>query len=286
MGFIKKASLFILSLFLFITLLASSIFLTLSLSLKYENVEKEIFNITKNYVTNENLTPFLGGYKSLGNEFEQIKKDISTYCENNSEYIIFTSEHNFSLNCSVIKAADKNQDILIEEFSSKITREFYYRNYEECNFLDCIIQKNLSSYDTISFSSIMPNNPLLILVSNKARHYWQNIFYYSLIILIVLLLLIFLFVEKKQNALMTFGVLMLISSIMLLKLKTILLEGILKEYALFFGLFFTKMPLVSRILQISGAILSLTGILISVIYKKAKTKDITEKSKLNIKGLE
>ncbi len=272
----RGGGLLIVSVVLFIIFFLSGIFLVLSLSLKYDNVEREFTSIAKNLTQNK-FNPITEDF-NLTKEINKIKTPMSEYCKNNSEYLFTSKDYNFTLQCSSLEKIDENPEILFDEGISKIIHSTYYANYSDCNFWNCLSKKNVSVLK--KEMPIMKNNGMLVLISDKARIYWQEKFYYSLIVLLILILIVFLLVEQKQNALIIIGILTALSSFALSKIEKIM-ESFAGNYNVFLNLFFGKTGMVFKTMLILGIILILVGIVLKFAYwdylkKKLSKKDVAE----------
>ncbi len=308
MGFIRGGLLFIICAVFFITLILGSVFLTISFSLKYENVEKEFPPIA------ENLTG--GAFNlieenfNLTSEMERASEFMVNHCyqnntiqntqnntgQNNSlqdqnasdipestedlpvSYVFSSGGYVFVIPCSVLDELGENPRALTEAGISNIVNNIYYREYD-CNFWGCF--KSVSpdfSFFSLFREKQIPWKATLFLVSEKAKDYWNKKFNSFLILLFVLSVLIFLLTEQKRNVPLLIGSLMMASSFALLWFKNIL-ESATKAYLVFINLFFSKTGAVFWIVFIFGLIIFGAGIALrflqaDLIKKKFSRKDI------------
>jgi len=119
----------------------------------------------------------------------------------------------------------------------------YYEEYD-CGFWECL------KGETIPF----------VLISQKAKNYWQTLFYWALLISIILFVLLFIFSDSKNSPLIITGVLMIVTAIPFRKISWV--SKLLPDSP-FFDLalaFFTKSYNVFLIMMIIGVILLVTGI--------------------------
>ena len=93
MGFLRGAGLTILSIVLFIFLLIGGIFASLSLSLKYENVQPRAYNVL------EQLVEVQIGEEQIKNE---ILPNADVYCQTNNEWVQDFEGYVLTFPCSVV----------------------------------------------------------------------------------------------------------------------------------------------------------------------------------------
>jgi len=305
MGFIKGSLLFIVSVVFFVMLIFGCVFLTISLSLKYENVEKEFpviaenltdgkfnlieedFNLTKEM---EKASEFMvdhcnQSYTLQNSQNDTLQNQNASDVQKSSEdlpvsYVFSAGGYVFVIPCSLLDELDENPQALTESGISNIVNHIYYEEYD-CNFWDCFKK----AAPDFSFSSLFREKQIgwkgtLFLVSEKARDYWHEKFNSALIVLLVLTVLIFLLTGQKQNTPLIIGALMMSSSFVLLWFKNIF-EGVTKIYLVFLSLFFSKTGTVFWILFISGLIIFSAGIALRFLQgdslkKKFSKRDILE----------
>lgn len=263
MGVIRGSLLFIVSGLLFLSFLAGSIFLTLSLSLSYDNLKPELKSLVLNLAETEfNLS-------SIINEKFPF---MQTYCENETEFVFSAQGNTFVIPCDVIKEGSKSViNYSIDDFINKI----YYSEYG-CGFWKCLSSSNIKN----SF----------VLVSAKAKDYWQSQFYYILIAIAVLLILGFFLVEHKPNLLIIAGSLLAVSSLIFRKLASLLGNLIDKSFVQFSGIFFSQGYEVFIYGLIMGIILLILGIILRFFTsifglkkKKFSKKEVEEIVKKEVK---
>lgn len=192
MGVLRGFGIVIISVLLFVFLLAAGIFGTLTTSLTYENVQPKVHDIASEIVTTQIGT---------NNIVNQITPYLELYCQNSTEIVQKFGNYTFVFPCDVVS---QGQDEIVNYTVDYLVNDFYYKDYN-CTFTKCFQESPIP----------------LFLVSDQARVYWRNLFYKSLIGILILLGLIFLFVEKKSNALILPGILMIASSLIVSQLKTI-----------------------------------------------------------------
>jgi hypothetical protein len=224
MGFIRSSLLVIASVLLFIALLVGNIFLTLSLSLKYETIEPEIVGVVNDTVNDfdmngffQNLQPLMkiyaminpemakemdqdSGEKDTRETFETFKPLMKEYCSISGgiEFDMPIIEEKLKIPCDKI---DLGYDAIIEYIVKDITQKLYYKKYN-CKFIDCVA-----------------SNPLVFL-SEHAKNYWTSNFQLSLITIIILLILMFILSQNKSNFFILAGFIVIISGLPFMKLNS------------------------------------------------------------------
>ena len=233
MGFFRGGLLVILSILLLFSLLVGNLFLTLTLSLKYENVQPELVSAVENMAVGEfNLT------EQLGENYEVMQE----YCENNSEYVFSYEGQTFAISCDTIL---QGPEALISQGTGDAVEEIYYQEYD-CGFWDCLEE-----------------NPLF-LISEKARDYWKSKFYLALIVSIVLISLAFFLVEHKQNFPIIVGGLLIVSALPFMKLR-VFFSFLDETYLQFLTIFISKADIVFLGGIILGFVLLGAGIVLHFV---------------------
>ena len=268
MGFIKGGLLIFVSILLLVSFLAGNAFLTLTLSLEYENVQPELVSVAGDLVQGEfNL---LEEEINLTEEVEANLGVMEEYCQNNSEYVFSEQGYTFVVPCDVV---GEGTEAILGKGLENIVEKSYYQDYD-CGFWDCL----------------KTESPLF-LISERAHDYWQQKFYITLIFSILLIILAFFFVEHKQNFPIVIGSLLLISSLPFMKLEP--LFSFLDDTMLYFlTIFISKAHTVFWISLILGFIILGTGILLHFVnlgnfiaekLEKYKKKSSSVKGKESLK---
>jgi len=219
---------------LFLSVICMNLFWTLSTSLSYENVEKESILIAKDFLKGINIT----------NAIKQNSLLINLYCKNHSEYVFNYQGYTFDIPCSILS---EGEGAIIEEGTRDLVRNVYYAEYE-CDFLNCAKNSQLP----------------LFLVSEKAHDFWKHNLYLSLSVFLVLLLLAFLFVEKKTNLPIIVGVSLILSSLLFIKMDSLLLSISDTIIFKFLGIFFSQTFFISLRLLVAGIALLILGIILKI----------------------
>ena len=260
MGFIRGGLLIIVGILLFLSLLLGSIFLILSWSLQYENVQEELSPILKNLT--EDKSNIIGEDFNLTEEMEEAREFMEEHCQNESSYVFSEGGYTFVIPCDILDEIEESPSALVDQGIENIIEQIYYDDYN-CKFWNCFEETGLP----------------LFLVSEKAKNYWQEKFYFTLIAFAVMVVLIFFLVEHKQNMPIVVGSLLVLSSLPLLKLEKII-GSIIGDSALsFLSIFFSKTGGVFWIMLILGLIILGLGIAMRLlaldfIKKKISKKDV------------
>lgn len=260
MGFIRGGLLIMACILLFIIFLLGNVFFVLSLSLGYENVQKEIGPILQN-LTEDKLNITVGDF-NLTKEMEEAREFMREHCQNETSYVFAEGGYTFVLPCDLLEKIDEDPQSLIDQGMENIIEQVYYDEYD-CKFWNCFQETGLP----------------LFLISEKAKNYWQEKFYFTLIAFAVLVVLIFFLVEHKQNTLIVVGSILTLSSLPLLKFEKIIGSIAGDSYFVFVRIFFNKMGTVFWIALFSGLIILGAGIalkflLSDFIKKKFSKKDV------------
>ncbi len=258
MGFIRGSLIFLLGFLLFLAIFATGILLTLSSSLKYENVQPQLLSISKN------LTENLISRNAFEISFDKEKEVMEEYCQENNNYNFSYDGYNFVFSCSIL---DQSSEEIVDYGVNYIIKEIYYKDYD-CKFWDCF-----------------EKNPMF-LISEKAYEYWKGKFYLALMLSIILIFLIFFLIEKKSNLLILIGILMIIPAILLMKLGnlSISLFKIFLTFPIFsfsdiLKVFFSQSHTISMKMLSMGISFLIFGVILRVFGIGMKIMDFFEKIK-------
>lgn len=250
MGVIRGILLVIVTVLLFLSFLSATLLWTLSSSLTYDNVQKESVAV---------VGDLLQDSLDVTSHIKEIYPIMQLYCQNQSNYFFDYEGYTFDISCSV---ALQGENAIIDEGVKNLVYNVYYAEYD-CNFWDCIEKSPIPMF----------------LISKKAYDYWNNKFYLSLITCLVLLVLMFLLVEKKTNAPILAGSLLIISSLPFIKLDSLLNLFADKTFVKFLGIFFSQAYPVSIKILIAGIVLLAIGIVLKIFKVGFFISDIISKFK-------
>ncbi len=192
MGFIRSFLLVIVSILLFVSLLIMGFFATVSSSLSYENVQKQIYPIA-NQIIEEQI-----GTTTLINNLEPY---LLEYCKNNSEVVKNIEGYIFVFPCEIIESGGES---IIEYGINYFIKNFYYKEYS-CEFWKCFEEQEIP----------------LFLVSEYSHQYWKKFFFNFLLISLGLSFILILLSKKKSNGFILTGILLTFTAFITLKLDKI-----------------------------------------------------------------
>jgi hypothetical protein len=265
-------------------------FLTISKSLEYENIKPELNNILEKNIGNNITLPehlFESMNKTCSNPgsfnyidikhnrnllipceiiisgpeavtgllsnntliLEEEKTEIeSNYnsmlntCLNQGSYSIQMGYINSTLSCDKL---EEGKQIIIQEIEDDITLNLYNKEYS-CGYWSCIKEGTPE-----------------VLISKQSQEYWKNKFYLFLIISLAITALLFIIIDNKTNLPIIIGILLVISTLPILKLYDLIIWLLGKEWLQFLGIFETLLNKSTSIFNLSlffGVILILSGI--------------------------
>ena len=248
MGIIRGGLLVVVSVLLLLSFLVGNVFLTLSLSLDYDNVKSELVPIVKELVEDE---------MDLGQVIEEHYPFMEEYCENNTEYVFNEQGYTMVIPCDVVL---QGHDAVVIYSIDALVEEIYYKDYD-CSFWDCLKETEQPFF----------------LVSQKAHDYWLGKFYILLVFSIILIALIFFLVEQKTNLSILVGILLAISALPFMKLNWILSFISEESFLQFFTVFFAKSYVVFLISFILGLIIIALGVVLKFFVVGFKISDFFSK---------
>jgi hypothetical protein len=190
MGVLRGFTTVILSILLFLSILAAGIFASVSLSLHYENVQPRIYTIASEIIETQI------GVKEMVN---QLMPYANVYCQTNTEVVQNFEGYTFVFPCSVVQ---EGYGSILNYSIDYLVKDFYYKEYN-CSFVQCFKESNVP----------------LFLISDYSRQFWKSLFVKLLIVSIVLFFLVFLIIENKSNAPILAGILAIVSSFIVLLLE-------------------------------------------------------------------
>lgn len=257
MGFIRGALGVFVSILLFIVFLVGSVFLTLTLSLQYENVHDTLVPIVQDTLGEE-----IGVDISL--EIEKELASMEIQCEDYPEgYVFSEGGYTITLSCD---ALTQGIDAIISSGIDSLIEGVYYKEYT-CSFWKCFGEEEIP----------------LFLISEYAKEYWRAKFYLALAIAIGLMIALFFLFRKKQNTFIVPGILLVVAALPFLRIGS--LASISGDRVIFelLSIFFSKAKSVFRIsfftgigLIILGFIfkLFLIGFKLSKLFYRERSKEV------------
>jgi len=234
MGAIRGVLLVFVAVLLFLSFLSLNLLWTMSASLDYETLQKASMGIVKDFLQEINVTSIMKQNYPL----------IQLYCRNYSNYVFNYQGYTFDIPCSV---ALQGESAIVEEGVRDIIHGVYYKEYD-CNFIDCFKKSPIP----------------LFLISQKAHDFWAGKLYFCLMACFILFILVFLLVEKKTNAFILSGSLLMVSALPFIKLDYLLSLFSDKIIFKFLEIFFSQAFRISIKILIIGAGLLIFGIILDI----------------------
>lgn len=231
MGMIRSGLAIFLSSILFISIFFGNVFLTLTWSLEYDNVEPVVLDFANKLVDD------MGFLEILDENYDM----MLIYCEGYDSFDFTYDGGDISIPCSEIeRGTDAVSEYVISDFIDNV----YYRDYN-CSFFECIKEEGQP----------------YVLISEKARDYWSSKFRLTLLISAIILGLMFLVFSSKHSVLIVAGILSAISALPFRKVNW--LVGLLPSgnFADLLQAFFTKSYNVFMIMLIVGGSLLFLGLM-------------------------
>ncbi len=265
MGFIRGALSVFVSILLFIIFLVGSAFLTLNLSLQYDNVYEHLAPLIQNTLEEE-----IG--VNIPAEIEKELSSMKIQCEDYPEgYVFSEGEYTITLSCDTLT---QGTDAIIASGVNSLIKEAYYKEYT-CDFWKCFGEEEIP----------------LFLISAYAKDYWRAKFYWTLTTAIVLMAILFFLYKKKQNFLIVPGILLMAAAVPFLRLGFLMNISGDNMILELLGIFFSKARVAFRIsfftgigLFVAGLIfkLFLIGFRFSKIFHRGESKNFKEKKEIKL----
>jgi hypothetical protein len=210
MGLIRSGAVIFFSGLLFLSIFLGNIFLTVSWSLEYQNIQPQLTELTTKTIED------LGVTRIITKNYEIMQ----LFCPNQEIFTLVEEGINLEIPCTIITQGPQQT---IEYSIQESIKQIYYKDYP-CEFWECV-----KSTDT-----------LIVLISETAKEYWHEKFYLTIIVSIILFVLLFIFIESKKSALTITGALIIVASIPFRKINWIL--SLLPEgnFTDLFAIFFTR----------------------------------------------
>jgi hypothetical protein len=235
MGVIRNVLLVLVTVLLFLSFFSSVLFLVLSSSLTYNNVQNQSVSI---------IHSFLQSSFNITSVVAQNYPFIQMYCQNHDSYIFSAQNYTFNIPCNV---SLKGQEAIIDEGIREVVNQIYYKDYG-CNFFDCFKQAKIPVF----------------LISEMSRNFFLNLFFLSLGVSLLLLALAFFFIEKKTSLPILSGSVLIIASLPFMKIGNLVNFLSDKIYFQFIKIFFSESRNISIIFLIIGGTLLVFGVLLKI----------------------
>lgn len=245
MGFIRGALITIFAIVFFFSLLAMNFCLAISLSLNHETIKPAV-KIT--------VVELMTDFSQKGELFTaQEKEDMSNYCMADSQYTLSYENYNLVVPCEVI---EQGEDSIVNYVSDNLVDQVYYTEYE-CEFWDCVR------------NSQMP----LVLISEKAKEYWNGKFLLLSGLSLLLFFVIFLIAKKRPAKFITAGVLIILAAFPFRNLDWISRFVSQWKFSGILSVFFTQAHTVFLLMIVFGVLFIVLGILCLIFGWKLRFKE-------------
>ncbi|MGY4884472.1 MAG: hypothetical protein ACP5NZ_02735 [Nanobdellota archaeon] len=241
MGFIRGIFVTFFSIILFIALIFMNLTLIISLSLEHDTLQPALKNSTDAILSN---------YLAEGSMFsEEEKMYMENYCSIESEYIFTYENYTFPIPCKII---EEGENSTVNYITDNFIEVIYYEEYN-CEFWQCVK------------SSSIP----FVLISKKARDYWNENFMILLGLSLLIFALTFLISNDRPGRFIVGGVLIVFSALPFRSLDWALIF-VPDNFSSIVSVFFTKAHFVFMTMLIIGILFIVFGILCKIFGWKMK----------------
>jgi len=257
MGFIRGGLIVIISILLFIIFLAGGVFLTVTLSLQYENVYDRLSPIIQDTLGEE-----IG--VDIASEIEKEIGSMEIQCEDYPEGYVFSEQgYTITLSCDTLT---QGTAAIVSSGVDSLIEAAYYKEYT-CDFWKCFEEEEIP----------------LFLISEYAKNYWRAKFYLALGIAIVLMVALFFLFRKKQNIFIVPGILLIVAALPFLRIGALVSISGDRMILELLSIFFSKAKSVFRISFFIGigfiAVgfvfkLFLVGFKLSRLFHREESKEV------------
>lgn len=230
MNALRGGLLILVSIVLFFALFVASLFLTISLSLSFDNVQKEMVPILKDSAKNPiKISDAISGDYAVMQE----------YCTTYSNYVVNYEGQKIIVPCSVIS---QGKEAVIDYGVNQFVQGIYFANYD-CSFIRCFTEYKI---------------PFFIISKKMQDDFFTN-FGLFLIVIAIFSILGFILSEKKSNFFLLLSVLLFLSALPFWKFDWFInffgesLQGLL-------SVFFNKSFIVFKGVAITGGSLLFVGL--------------------------
>jgi hypothetical protein len=228
--------------------------LVLSLSLNYNNLQPAL-KISAGSILTSSLAE--------GNMFsEEEKAYMQNYCSIDSQYLFTYENYNFTIPCEIIEQGESS---IIDYVTVHLIDAIYYGEYN-CEFWECVKDSSLP----------------FVLLSEKAKDYWNGKFFLLVALSLVLFALIFFISKDRPGRFIVGGIFIILSALPFRKLDWFSIFIPNNNLSAIFSAFFTKAHLVFIIMFVIGIAFVVGGILCKIFGWKMKFKKDEEESKINL----
>jgi len=259
MGLIRGALGVFVSILLFMVFLVGGAFLTITLSLQYENVYDRLSPIIQDTLGEE-----MG--VDISSEIEREIGSMEIQCEDYPEgYVFSEGGYTITLSCDTLT---QGTDAIIASGVDSIIEAAYYKEYS-CSFWKCFEEEEIP----------------LFLISEYAKNYWRAKFYLALGIAIVLMIALFFLFRKKQNTFIVPGILLIVAALPFLRIGALVsISGDRMIFELL-NIFFSKAKSVFKISFFTGIGFIAVGFVFKLFFVGFKLSKLFHREEIKeVKG--
>ena len=226
----------LLTIVLFITLLCSAGFLTITMSLNFNAVKPKIVSTVDDIIRNQT---------DVAEQIDNDLVDMQIHCQNNTEFVREYTGYVFEIPCETISQGTEE---IVKYTVNDLVERVYYQDYD-CKLRDCFSQEE----------------NVFFLFSKHSQNYWRGWFWKSLIISILLVVGLFFLMMDRFSLPFLVGIITIIVSLPFLGFGKLL--GLVTgwEYAMVLALFFTKAYTTFVIYFVAGIVLIGIGLVLKFL---------------------
>ena len=192
MGFVRGALVVIVCVLLFVSLLATGLFITVSSSLTYDNVQPKVSSIATEIIQEQ-----IGEVTIV----DELTPYLDEYCDTNSEIIQEFEGYTFVFPCDIVAGGTES---IISYSVNYLVEDFYYKEYT-CEFWSCLEESDIP----------------LFLVSEYAKNYWKGWFFKAFLLSLILAAGLVLLSKRKSRGFVLTGAVVIVASIVVLQFSKI-----------------------------------------------------------------
>ena len=260
-GWIRRGALYFIAFILIFVLILANLFLTLGISLSYDNIKVNSVAVTEKMFEKELASGQVDAfYDQLVRECDE--SQLVSITKQGALIQIDDELNSPEVNCADLKASGK------EGFISLIVSSFIEQNYykeHDCTFWECFNQEGLKK-------------PFFI-ISEMSHKYFMKLFYFALLISVVLLVVAFLLMSHRTNILPYAGILIIISALPFWKLDFMLsLSSIPIDLVQIISILFTDSFSVFLVDVIVGVLFIVFGVVLKIYFMIERHEEISFKS--------
>lgn len=253
MGLIKGGLFYLLSIILILSFFAGNVFLTLSLSLSYDNVNAHFSKMIKEQTNAE----------------ETLKNNINLmqiHCKDNSDYVLESEGYTISIPCSIV---EQGPDSVVDEGIKDIITQIYYSENSCSSLFKCVMDSEKTIF------------------SQQTKDFMKRYFYLSLFFSLLIILGMFFITEDKIGLSAAVGFMLIFSALPLLAINYLLPsfeKSLLTAVSLLFSYSYTVflLSLITGIILIIfgfGIKFAEVGYNLSGLFSKSKIKKESKEKK-------